>query len=193
MTVLRDSRIRFERRSPPLRAALIVAVSMCGMLMAGLCGPAWQGQALAEDGPNAAAEKQAQKGPAGNRIVEGLGWKDVRVGVGKDELLKILGQPDADSTSDWLKWKKKHIECSFYPGATGVCEVRFDPGFNGALANGLKLGSSGSQMLKLYGEPEHTKDRGNGAKQYEYSQKGILFWTYQGKISQIVVFRPQRS
>ena len=102
----------------------------------------------------------------------------------------MLGKPDNDPSSDWLKWAHKHVDCSFHPGSLTVSEVRFNPGFNGALTNGIKLGSSGGAMLKLYGEPEHGKERPNGARQYEFSTKGILFWTYQGKITQIVVFKP---
>ena len=45
-------------------------------------------------------------------------------------------------------------------------------------------------MLKLYGEPEHMIERPNGAREYEFSTKGILLWTYRGKITQIVVFKP---
>ncbi len=125
-----------------------------------------------------------------NAIIEGIGWNGVRIGASSEELSKILGNADDDSTSDWLKWKNSHnIECTFH-GGNKVAEVRFNPGFKGVLTNGLKLGSPGSKVLKLYGEPEHITERGNGAKKYEYSKKGILFWTYQGKITQIAVFKP---
>lgn len=125
-----------------------------------------------------------------NFIVEGVGWKDVRVGMSREDLIKVMGKPSSDPSSDWLKWPDKHIDCIFHTGSLVVSEVRFNRGFMGALANGVKVGASGSKMLKLYGEPEHTSDQGRGGKTYEYSSKGILFWTYQGKISQIVVFKP---
>ena len=128
--------------------------------------------------------------PQPDSIVEGVGWKEARVGISREELINSLGKPENDPSSDWLKWPGKHIDCTFHTGSLVVSEVRFNPGFEGALANGVKLSSSGSEMLKLYGEPEHAVDRGNGARKYEYSQKGILFWTYQGSITQIVVFKP---
>ncbi len=109
--------------------------------------------------------------------------------MSREALLKALGQPDGDSTPDWFKWKQKRIECTFYPGATGICEIRFNAGFPGALANGLKLGGPADQVQKLYGKPSFTMRRSNGAKEFEYSDKGILFWTYRGKITQIVVFK----
>ncbi|GEM_PF-2213116 len=130
------------------------------------------------------------KPDAANTIVEGVGWKNVRVGMTREDLVEALGKPDNDPASDWLKWADKHIDCTFHTGSLVVSEVRFNRGFNDALANGLKLGSSGSAMLKLYGESDHAKVRPNGARQYEYSTRGILFWTYQGEITQIVVFKP---
>ncbi len=127
---------------------------------------------------------------ATDAIVEGIGWNAVRIGATREELVKALGKADDDSTPDWMKWKDSHhIECTFH-GGDKAAEVRFDPGFEKALANGLKLGSPGGEVLKLYGEPDHVIEQSNGAKEYEYSQKGILFWTYQGKITQIVVFKP---
>ena len=71
-----------------------------------------------------------------------------------------------------------------------VSEVRFNKGFKGARKNGIKLGSAGNTLLKLYGEPQYVIDPRNGARKYEYSTKGILFWTNQGRITQIVVFKP---
>ena len=124
-------------------------------------------------------------------IVEGVGWRAIRVGAKREDIISALGKPDADSSSDWLKWAKQHIDCTFYSGEVSVCEVRFNPGFEGALANGITIGSPANTMLNLYGEPEHTLDRGNGAKLYEYSKKGVLFWTKQGKIIQITVLKPQ--
>ena len=41
--------------------------------------------------------------------------------------------------------------------------------------------------------PSTSLSQGGGGKQYEFSQKGVLFWTYQGKITQIVVFKPYHS
>jgi beta-lactamase regulating signal transducer with metallopeptidase domain len=129
-------------------------------------------------------------------IQEGVGWKDIRVGMSKKDLFQTLGNPEPPPASNAkvgiFCWSEKHIDCTFHQGAAGVSEIRFNEGFQGALANGLKLGSPSDGMMKLYGEPESTKTQDNGAKQYEYSQKGILFWTYQGKITQIVVFKPYK-
>jgi hypothetical protein len=36
-------------------------------------------------------------------------------------------------------------------------------------------------------------DRNNGVKMYQYSKTGILFWTFQGRIAQIVVFEPNSA
>jgi len=99
----------------------------------------------------------------------------------REDLITALGKPDSDPSSDWLKWAGKHVECTFHTGSLVVSEVRFNPGFNGALANGIKLGSSGSDMLKLYGEPEHMIERPNRARKYEFSTKGICYGRTEAK------------
>lgn len=137
------------------------------------------------------AESDAETKPdTADAIVEGVGCTNVCVGMKREHLIEALGKPDNDPASDWLKWGDKHIDCTFHAGSLVVSEVRFNQGFNGALANGLRLGSSGSAMLKLYGESDHAKVQPNGARQYEYSTRGILFWTFEGQITQIVVFKP---
>lgn len=120
----------------------------------------------------------------------GIGWKEVQVGITREKLIETLGNPDGDPSSSILRWTKKHIDCTFHPGSLVVSEVRFNPGFEGALANGIQLGSDADTVPQQYGEPEYVIDPQNGAKEYEYSSKGILFWTNQGKVTQIVVFKP---
>jgi hypothetical protein len=139
----------------------------------------------------AAAGQGSREGPvaAANVIVEGVGLRDVHVGMTRPELLRALGRPDPDSTLDWLKWATRRIECAFHSGSSVVSEVRFDPGFRGGLGNGIVLGSP-DQIVKLYGKPQHTVVRESGAREYEYSGRGILFWSNRGRISQIVVFKP---
>ena len=124
------------------------------------------------------------------KIVEGVGWKAVRLGAKREDVINALGKPDGDSTSDWLKWKTRHIECTFYAGEVGVCEVRFNEGFPESLANGIKPGSMASDMSKVYGHPENAKDWPDGSKNYVYSTKGILFNVREGKIIQITTFKP---
>jgi beta-lactamase regulating signal transducer with metallopeptidase domain len=198
--------LRDDRPSPFARWATIGAVLVLGVLAAGLREPDRRSRAAADETPPGVAGApsgitptpsaenvpERKKAAVSAAIVEGVGWKDVRIGATRDEIIKALGKPDDDSSSDWLKWKSKHIECTFHGGDTAA-EIRFNPGFQAALTNGLKPGSPASNVLKLYGEPTHVVDRGNGAKEYEYMAKGILFWTYEGKISQIVVFAPPGS
>ena len=136
-----------------------------------------------------AARRPGKTPASAGVIVAGVGWKDVRVGMKREDLLRALGRPDNDPSSDWLKWAGKHIDCAFHTGSLTVSEVRFNPGFEASLANGVAVGSRDA-IVSLYGQPEYAINRGNGAKEYEYSTKGVLFWTCQGRVAQIVVFKP---
>ena len=146
------------------------------------------GYAEAPDKATPAAEKTAAA--PSDKIIPGVGWRNVRVGMARKDLIEALGKPDGDPESNILNWAKRHIQCTFHQGSPVVSEVRFNKGFQWPLENGVKLGSPGDALLKLYGEPEHVINGPDGAKEYEYSTKGILFWTHRGVIVQIVVFKP---
>ena len=110
IAMLRDSKLRFDRLSPATRLTTVGAVLLCGLLIAGLRGPAFR----------AASSGGGCGGRPANAIVEGIGWKGVRIGATREELIKALGKADDDSTSDWLKWKNKHhIDCTFHGDDTG--------------------------------------------------------------------------
>ncbi len=170
-----------------LTKATFSATLLCGIFAAGLCGSFAHSQAASSVASNMPALVQAGRW---DLIIEGVGWGTVQVGMKKEDLLKVLGQPDADSLDAWLKWRQYYIDCYFHPGSTGVSEIRFNLGFGASLANGLSIGSRVEQIIALYGKPDFTVRRSNGAMKYGYSTKGILFWTYQGKITQIVAFNP---
>ena len=196
IAMLRDSKLRFDRLSRTARLLAVGGVLACGLLVAGLRGPQWQVQPetvakAADEAPGTTASEKTSGEPSreSDAIVEGVGWKRVHLGMDRQALIKALGRPDNDSSSAWLKWTKKSLDCFFYTGCEGVSEIRFNRGFKAALANGIRVGSPASAMLTLYGEPDHVMDQG-GAKKYEFSTKGLLFWTYGGKISQIVVIEP---
>ncbi len=182
IAMLRDAKLRSNPLSPAARWTTVAVVLLCGLLAAGLRGP---GRITTAD----AADTDKQAAP--DTIVEGVGWRDLRVGMSREDVIKALGQPDANSRPDLLEWRTKHIACGFFgkAEADGATEIRFVSGFQGACANGIKVGSSGSDLLKAYGEPTHTREQ-NGAKFYEYSERGIMFWTVQGRITMLTVMKP---
>ena len=124
--------------------------------------------------------------PRQNKIVEGEGWRGFRVGTTREELIKALGAPDTDSTSQWLKWKKFSVHC-IIDDKHGAAELRFDKGFKGETAAGIEIGSTLRKTLEVYGEPTAQEDRGQG-KKLIWSPKGLLIWLSGDKVSQIVVF-----
>ena len=124
-------------------------------------------------------------------IIEGVGYGPFRVGASKNSLIKALGPPDAGSTDQWIQWKQKfHIHC-LVDSDRGAFELRFEKGFTLALSSGIAIGSPEQAIERAYGKPNNLTTRGTGRK-YEYSSRGVLFWTNSGRVSQIVVFRPSR-
>ena len=87
-------------------------------------------------------EAAVTKPAAPDMIVESVGWKDVRVGMKREDLIKALGSPDNDPSANVLKWTDKHIDCTFHTGSLVVSEVRFNEGFSPAIPveaeNGIK-------------------------------------------------------
>jgi hypothetical protein len=149
-----------------------------------------KGRRAGERGPRAAAPAKSSKGLLSNAIVEGVGWRLFRVGATRAELISALGIPDNDPSSDWLQWRRRyHIHC-LVDDSRGAFELRFDRGFPGRLTSGVMIGSLEEGLLSAYGKPDHLTDNGGGERKYEFSTKGVLFWTKNGRVSQIVVFRP---
>lgn len=196
--MLRDSKLNCAERSPLARSAAAAVILFCGLFAIGLRDPGAQssaaiGEAFAAAPLPPAAKVEATQGAAGQDIiVEGSGWRNLQLGTLREDLIHSLGQPDSDSTLKWLKWSQLHIDCLLREDTARVGEIRFNPGFNGALANGLQVGSPAQKITEYYSEKPLITSRDSGATKYIYPAKGILFWTYQGAITQIVVF-PQQS
>ncbi len=121
-------------------------------------------------------------------IKPGKGCGDFKVGSSKKHLIKFLGKPDEMSEENWLCWRNNiGVDAMFIKNKAH--ELRFNPGFSGKLDSGIKINSTENEVIDIYGKPDHITDKGN-AKKIEYSSKGLLIWFNDGKVSQIVVFKP---
>jgi beta-lactamase regulating signal transducer with metallopeptidase domain len=201
IAMLRDSKTTFSHISPAMRIVVVGAMLSCGLLAAGLREPGGQSTTQTNEVREVSTPSTVDLNGSNKQqqvrwdiIVEGVGWGNVRVGMAKEDLLRLMGPPDTGSTSNWLKWRQNYyIDCLLDAGAIRVSEIRFNAGFQGALANGLQIGSPMEQVIQSYGsKPDFITNRDNGAMKYEYSTKGLLFWAYQGRITQIVLFNPYR-
>ncbi|MGA2246519.1 MAG: serine/threonine-protein kinase [Verrucomicrobiota bacterium] len=123
----------------------------------------------------------------GRVIVEGKGWGGFRLGATCEELAKALGQPDSDSDNHWMKWEQAHVHC-LVDDVHGAFELRFDEGFSGLTAAGIRIGSPLKDALAAYGEPSSREDVGS-VKKLLWTSKGILIWFHENGASQIVVFQ----
>lgn len=125
----------------------------------------------------------------GEKIIEGVGLADFRIGASKEQLIAALGTPDKESTETWLRWKNLRVH-SLVDEYRGASELRFDIGFPGTTEKGIKIGSSEAEVLAAYGSPEHVVSK-NKAKKLTWSSQGILVGLTTGNgVNQIVVFRP---
>jgi hypothetical protein len=52
------------------------------------------------------------------------------------------------------------------------------------------MGNAQKTVKQAYKEPESTTRRGDGEK-WEWRSKGVLIWFSRGRVSQIVIFKPQ--
>ena len=116
----------------------------------------------------------------------------------------------------WLAYREKaNIDFLFEDANQTLIEIRFNEGFEGALTNGIRVGSSKEEVLNLSGGANKTVqisandtlnlshgsnkvlyeivDGGNNTVAYKYIDaiRGILYWfDIDGISTQIVVFDP---
>jgi hypothetical protein len=127
---------------------------------------------------------------ADDKVVEGVGWGDVRLGATRDELIKAYGPFEPTKGSQRAGWlSRRHID--FFFDKTGhAVEVQFVKGFDVPLTSGIKNGSSEKDVLSAYGAPDRVVKQPK-AKMLEYQTHGVLLWLMNGKVSAFTVFRSQ--
>jgi len=153
------------------------------------------------------------------KIHPGRGLDVIHVGDTIDAVTKAFGEPWERTDQKhlvWLDYRRPYSMDFLVDARTQrVTEIRFNKGFAGALANGLKIGSSLDDVLAASGGAfktvDATRDETHGCKHGRnrvlYRQRGsrlgavtaykfvdggqgVLFWFDRGeKVTQIVVFR----
>jgi len=151
-------------------------------------------------------------------IIPGKGLEVIQVGDDLDEVKDVFGEPEYIVDSNELIWVsyryEKGIDFLISNTTDKIVEIRFNSGFNGALANEISIGSILDDLLNESGGAKNTvqanltettnvllgSDRvlyeqiykGNlTAYKFVDAKKGILYWFDLDKtVTQIVVFRP---
>jgi len=136
-------------------------------------------------------------------IVEGWGYKRCHLGLRREEIIRLFGEPGVGSTGQWLNYRAT-MDLDFFLSGDGCAgEVRFNPGFSGRLlTSGYGLSSPMQSVLDWYGKPKREQvcrrkeDMGfesevlyilGRSARIEYRSWGVLFWFGNGRVSQIVV------
>ncbi len=130
--------------------------------------------------------------PIKTQITEGVGWENYVLGKTSGELIQAMGEPKPN-TPDWMMRWDRHPHIDVALSDANTCrEVRFNRGFTGQTACGIKLGSSFQEMLEAYGDAERTwASTKHSAVVAQWPSKGIYFYTYQGHVSQIIICKPR--
>ncbi len=154
-----------------------------------------------------------------NTIHPGKGLKSIQVGDDLEKVIDIYGNPEEREetiNTIWVVYHKKNgIDFLLNKQTSKILEIRFNPGFDGALENSISFESSLEEVLNKsggalktvqtsYGFPQPLTpdvDRvlfeqlaaGGKVMAYEFidAREGILFWFDSDKnVTQIVVFEP---
>ena len=92
------------------------------------------------------------------------------VGAKKEIIINILGKPDSDSKSNFLKWKKFHIQCYFRNNY--ISSISFRKGFKGKISN-INIGATMDDLLSICGRPDLITNQNH---KIIYFYQGLLFW-----------------
>jgi hypothetical protein len=154
-----------------------------------------------------------------NTIYGGIGLTSIKIGDDLDKILSIYGDPEnrVDSSDTiWLGYREKEgIDFLLNKQTEEIIEIRFNPGFQGSLENGISIGSKLDEVLNLSGgATTNVRVNVSEAQNYSYgwdrvlyevvdvagetisykfidAKKGILFWfDSNGVLTQIIVFNP---
>ncbi len=160
-----------------------------------------------------------EKKEVNNTIYEGVGISSIKIGDDLDKILSTYGDPEDrvnSSNTIWLDYREKEgIDFLLSNESMKIIEIRFNPGFQGSLENGISIGSKLDEVLNLSGgAATNVSVNVSEAKNYSYgwdmvlyevvdgagetisykfvdAKKGILFWfDSKGVLIQIIVFSP---
>jgi len=123
------------------------------------------------------------------KIIEGVGYGAFRLGASRTDLIRAFGNPENGSRVNWVVWRKsQHLDC-LLDDSDKAMELRFNQGFEIPLATGVRVGSDETEIETAYGKPDSVLNKGR-AKKVEYTKRGVLFWTSDKRVTQIVIFQP---
>jgi len=125
----------------------------------------------------------------GKIIREGVGWGTFTVGANYESLVSGLGLPDGNSPPPMLEWRKLGINC-LLDNRGEASELRFNKEFRGVTHAGIGYGMPEKTVRAAYSDPKREQRQGSGTK-WDWPSRGLLIWFADGRVNQIVVYRPQ--
>jgi hypothetical protein len=125
----------------------------------------------------------------GKIIREGFGWGAFTVGASHEALVNALGLPDDSSPPPLLEWRKLGINC-LLDSRGEASELRFNKEFRGVTQTGISYGMPEKTVRAAYGDPKQAQKLGGGTR-WDWPSRGLLIWFADGRVNQIVVYRPR--
>ncbi|MBI4613179.1 MAG: PEGA domain-containing protein [Planctomycetes bacterium] len=143
----------------------------------------------------------------------GRGFLDVTFPGSREDIHRRLGRPEKESSESgflWMSYRTAHgLDFLVAENGNGdIAEMRFNPGFEGKLAQGLGIGSSCEDIFVSFGQPsrrvetstfegcfdDRTFYHNSTASKIIYMDAGVLFWfDPRGLVAQFVLFKPARN
>jgi len=126
-------------------------------------------------------------------VIPGVGLGPVKFGMSKEEVLKLLGKPDAEDKGGF-QYPSRGYTCMIGPPKRGLVAISFFSqqecafkvrDFAGKTKQGIGIGSSLKDLEKAFGKPtavEHTNVPGATGTYVRYSKLGLDFTLFYDKV-----------
>jgi hypothetical protein len=143
---------------------------------------------------------------AGKMIVPGRGTDEVQVGMSRQQVIDMLGEPaDIQENGRWLSYQEEYSLGFRFDNLDRVSEIHFLAGFKGRLPSRIQIGSKTLDVFQAYGSPLERREVPAGSDDGEdrvlyilpegyritYHRPGLaLRFSPVKRVTRIIVFQP---
>ena len=142
----------------------------------------------------------------GKMIVPGRGTDEIRVGMNRQQVLDLMGEPETtEEDGRRLSYRQEQSLIFLFDDQSLVSEIHFLEGFKGRLPSRIQAGSKTLDVFQAYGSPMERREVPAGSPGIEdrvlyimpdeyriaYRRLGIAFrFSPVKRVTRMVVFQP---